>query len=226
MLSLLIRNSLWLAWWPLSVWLLAIEKTAQSGAAVRPSSSPHEDEKGQVGQQESGMANDAFMKPEVPESLRNLMKMSIEQAQRAFETFAANSEKTWKTFESSSQTAGAGLRTLNEKIAGITRNTAEANFALALKLAETKDITQALELQADYARKQMDQFAHQLEEIRDLAAGIIQESGAAAAAAGKQAAQAMAQGAGAASPSAGTAPGSPPGGPGGYSPGRGPGSGY
>jgi hypothetical protein len=45
------------------------------------------------------MANDAFMKPEIPESLRDLMKTSIEQAKRAFDTFAATSEKTgsrWK----------------------------------------------------------------------------------------------------------------------------------
>jgi hypothetical protein len=34
------------------------------------------------------------MKPEIPESLRDLMKMSIEQAERAFDTFAATSEKT------------------------------------------------------------------------------------------------------------------------------------
>ena len=45
------------------------------------------------------MANDAFMKPEVPDSFRDLMKVSIEQAKRAFDTFAATSEKTWKTFE-------------------------------------------------------------------------------------------------------------------------------
>ena len=171
------------------------------------------------------MANDAFMKPEVPELLRNLMKMSIEQAKRAFETFATTSEKTWKTFETNSQTAGARLRTLNEKIASVTRDTAEANFALALKLAETKDVTQALELQADHARKQMEQFAHQLEEIRDLATDIIQESGAAAAAAGKQAAQEMA--AGVASATAGTAASfTANAGPGGYAPGRKPGSGY
>ena len=46
---------------------------------------------------------------------------------------------------------------------------AEANFALALKLAESKDVVQAMELQSDHARKQMDAFAKQLEEIRDLA---------------------------------------------------------
>src|SRR6476659_981024 len=88
------------------------------------------------------MANDEFMKPEVPDAFRHLMRVSIEQAKRAFETFAATSEKTWKTFETSSQTATSGLRSLNEKIAEITRNNAEANFNLAMKLTESKEVIQ------------------------------------------------------------------------------------
>jgi phasin len=122
------------------------------------------------------MANDAFMKPEIPESLRDLMKMSIEQAKRAFDTFATTSEKTWRALETTSQSARSGLTTLNTKIADITRSDAEANFALALKLAESKDIKQAMELQSQHARKQMEAFVHQLEEMRDLAAQIIQEA--------------------------------------------------
>jgi len=122
------------------------------------------------------MANDGFMKPEVPDSFRDLMKVSIEQAKRAFDTFAATSERTWKTLETSSQTASTGLRSLNEKMAQITRDNAEANFALAMRLAESKDVGQAMELQTEHARKQMESFVHQLEEIRDLATQIIQES--------------------------------------------------
>ena len=122
------------------------------------------------------MANDAFMKPEIPESLRDLMKMSIEQAKRAFDTFASTSEKTWKSLETSSQSARTGLTALNSKIADITRSNAEANFALAMKLAESKDINQAMELQSQHARKQMEAFVHQLEEMRDLTAQIIQEA--------------------------------------------------
>ena len=68
------------------------------------------------------------------------------------------------------------MRSLNEKIAEITRNNAEANFALAMKLAESKDVSQAMELQTEHARKQMESFVHQLEEIRDLAAQVIQDS--------------------------------------------------
>jgi phasin len=121
------------------------------------------------------MANDAFMKPEVPEQLRDVMKMSIEQAKRAFDTFATTSEQTWKSFESSSLTARSSLRSLNAKIAEITRSNAEANFALALKLAESKDIGQAMELQADYLCKETDTFFKQLEEIRDLAMQVMKE---------------------------------------------------
>ena len=114
------------------------------------------------------MANDAFMKPEVPDAFRELMRVSIEQAKRAFDTFAATSEKTWKTLKPA-RSARSGLRSLDEKIAEITRNNAEANFALAMKLAESKDVGQAMELQTEHARKQMESFVHQIEEIRDLA---------------------------------------------------------
>lgn len=40
------------------------------------------------------------------------------------------------------------------------RSNPEANFALALKLAESKDVVQAMELQSEHARKQMDAFAN------------------------------------------------------------------
>jgi hypothetical protein len=62
------------------------------------------------------MGDDPFMKPEVPEAVRDLMKMSIEQAKRAFETFAATSEKTWKSWMSQS---ARRIQSLNEKIGDI-----------------------------------------------------------------------------------------------------------
>jgi hypothetical protein len=43
-------------------------------------------------------------------------------------------------------------------------------------LAESKDVNQAMELQSQHVRKQMETFVHQLEEMRDLTAQIIQEA--------------------------------------------------
>ncbi|MGE5259453.1 MAG: phasin family protein [Actinomycetota bacterium] len=122
------------------------------------------------------MANDAFMKAEVPEPLRDLMKMSIEQARKAFDTFAASSDKAWKSLETTSQSARASLQQLNAKIAEITRANAEANFNLALKLAGCKDVAEAMELQSEHVRTQMEKFVHQLEEMRDLTTKIIQDA--------------------------------------------------
>jgi len=45
-----------------------------------------------------------------------------------------------------------------------------------MKLAESKDISQAIELQSQHVRKQMETFVHQLEEMRDLTAQMIQEA--------------------------------------------------
>jgi phasin len=104
------------------------------------------------------------------------MKLSIEQAKQAFESFAATSEKTWKSLETTSEKAGVGIWSLNEKIVQITRSNAEANFAIALKLAGSKDFGQAMQLQADHARKQLETFVRQLEEVRDLAAKIIEDA--------------------------------------------------
>jgi phasin len=143
------------------------------------------------------------VKPEVPEAVRDLMKMSIEQAKKAFDTFVSTSEKTWKSLENTSQSTRAGLHALNSKIAEITRSNVEANFAMAMKLAESKDVTQAMELQSQHVRNQMETFVQQLEEMRDLAAAqIIQDSGTAATSIGKQATQDIAKAASSASEAA------------------------
>jgi phasin len=149
-------------------WLLLLQKAA----GQKPQSTQQKEWRAQ----ESPMANDGFKAPEVPEAFRDAMKMSIEQAKRAFDTFAATSEQTWKGLEATPFMSSQSLRSLNAKIAEITRSNAEANFALALKLAESKDLGEAMELQADYLRKQMDIFFHQLEEVRDLAAQVIQDA--------------------------------------------------
>jgi len=122
------------------------------------------------------MPSDPSSKSDIPESIRDLMKSSIEQAKQAFDTFVTSSEKAWESLESSSEVAAGSMKSLNTKIAEITRENADANFNLALKLAEAKDMSKALELQNAHARKQMETFSNQLEEIRDLATDIIKES--------------------------------------------------
>jgi hypothetical protein len=186
MLLLLLRNMMWAAWWPYATMLLALEKAAQqrereaprpqaqSAQRQRPSDPPPQP--AQVHPRESVMGNDGFMKPEIPEPLREMMKLGIAQAQRAFEVFISTSEKAWKSLENTSPLGRAGLFALNAKIAEITRRNAEAHFALVMRLAEAKDLPHALELQNRHMQQQMDVFVKQLEEMRDLTAHIVQEA--------------------------------------------------
>jgi hypothetical protein len=184
MLLLLLKNMMWAAWWPYATMLLALEKAAQQQrAAARPEAHTPRPERpsqptpqpAQGHHRESVTGSDAVTTPEIAEPLREMMKLGIAQAQRAFETFVLTSERTWRSLESASPLGRAGLFALNAKIAEITRKNAEAHFALVMRLAEAKDLHEALELQNRHIEQQMDVFAKQLEEMRDLAAQLVQE---------------------------------------------------
>jgi len=75
------------------------------------------------------------MTAEFPGLLRDLFKLSVEQAQRAFETFLTTSEGAWRGIQAGSQ-AGRGMGALMDKVAKITGANAEASFSFALKLRQ------------------------------------------------------------------------------------------
>jgi phasin len=113
---------------------------------------------------------------EMPESVRNIMKASIDQARKAFDSFIAASQKTMSSFEGTSGTTTEGLKQLNDKIAEFTRMNAEANFRFAMKLADAKQFSEVMELQNGHARELMDTFAKQLEELRELTTTVVKQS--------------------------------------------------
>jgi hypothetical protein len=192
MLLMLFKNFLWAAWWPYYTMLLAMEKAAAEQAAATRARSQQEKPQGAPGPEPRNTPPPrrdparpaerkmpfpmAAVAPEISPALRELMKLSIDQARRGFETFVATSEKAWKALESASPAGHPGLFALNAKIVEITRLNAEANFALAARLAETKDLSQAIELQNRHVNQQMETFVRQLEEMRDLAAMMVQEA--------------------------------------------------
>lgn len=120
---------------------------------------------------------------ELPDSFRAILKSSIEQAKKAFDTFVSTSEKVVQGFDTSSSSTTGSLKQLNEKIATFTRENAEANFNLALRLTEAKQLSEVVELQSAHVREQMDKYSHQLEELRDLTVKAVKETSQAAGAA-------------------------------------------
>lgn len=113
---------------------------------------------------------------EMPESMRNIMKASIDQARKAFETFIAASQQAMTSFDGPANPATDGLKQLNEKIAEFTRLNADRNFSFALKLADAKQLNEVIEMQNGHVRDLMDSYAKQIEELRSLTAKVVQDS--------------------------------------------------
>jgi phasin len=112
---------------------------------------------------------------ELPDSIRSMMKSSIEQAKKAFDTFAASSEKMLQSVDTSSIPVADGVKQLNEKIATFTRQNAESNFNLALQLADARQLSDIVELQNSHLRTQMEAFSRQIEELRDLTMQAVKD---------------------------------------------------
>ena len=128
---------------------------------------------------------------ELPDSIRSIMRSSIEQARKAFETFVASSEKMIQSVDTSSMPAAEGLKQLNEKIAAFTRQNAEANFNLALQLTDAKQLSEIVELQNAHLRTQMETFSRQVEELRELTMKAVKDGTKAASSAVQNAATSM-----------------------------------
>jgi hypothetical protein len=116
----------------------------------------------------------------LPDSMRSIMKSSIEQARTAFDTFVASSEKMVHGLDISSNVVVESLIPLNEKIATFTRRNAEANFDLALKLTDAREFSEIVELQNAHVRDQMETFSRQLEELRELTVKAVKDGSQAA----------------------------------------------
>jgi phasin len=113
---------------------------------------------------------------DMPEAIRTIMKSSIEQAKKAFNTFIGTSEKMMHSFDSSASVSSESLKALNDKIAQFTRENAEANFTLALRLADARQLSDVVEMQNAHVRAQMEAYSRQMEELRELTTQVVKES--------------------------------------------------
>ncbi len=96
---------------------------------------------------------------ELPDSIRSIMKSSIEQARKAFDSFVATSENMLHGLDTSSNPVADNLKNLNEKVAAFTRQNAEANFNLAVRLTEARQLSDIVEMQNSYMREQMEAYS-------------------------------------------------------------------
>jgi hypothetical protein len=105
---------------------------------------------------------------ELPDSIRDIVKSSIHQAREAFDTFVSAGENMLQGLDTPANPVAEGLKTLNEKIAAFTRQNAGANFDLAMRFADARQLSDVAELQNEHMRDQIETFTRQLEELREI----------------------------------------------------------
>ena len=113
----------------------------------------------------------------VPPEMRAIAEKSMEQARKAFDGFVSAAEQATAGFEQKAKAARTGATDVAHKAMSFAEQNVANSFDLAQKLVAAKDISEVVQLHADYVRKQMDVLARQAEELGQSAKRMGSEGG-------------------------------------------------
>ena len=118
---------------------------------------------------EKKLSNTPF---EVPNELRDFAERSVDQARKAFEGFVTVAQKTVGTVEGAATNAQSGAKSVGSQILSYTEENVNAAFDLAHKLVQAKDPQEALAVQSEFLKAQLNTLQAQAKEL----GALIQKS--------------------------------------------------
>jgi phasin len=117
------------------------------------------------------LANTPF---EIPNELRDFAERSVDQARKAFEGFVTVAQKTVGTVDGVANNAQTGAKSVSSQMLGYAEQNVNAAFDLAHKLVQAKDPQEALAVQTEYLKAQLNSLQAQAKEL----GALIQKSAA------------------------------------------------
>jgi phasin len=108
----------------------------------------------------------------VPEGVRAIAEKTVAHTREACDRSLDALDASLTTFERSFGAAGQGAAAFNRKIVDITRRNVDASFDLATSLANAKDLTDIMRMQAAFWRTRFAILTAQAEEVRALSTQI------------------------------------------------------
>ena len=112
----------------------------------------------------------------IPQSVRALAESTVDQAREAYDRSTDAFDASVATFEKSFDAAGQGAAAFNRKIIDIARRNLDASFDLAKSLTGAKNLTDIVELQTAFWRKQFGTLTEQAEEVRELSTKVTADA--------------------------------------------------
>jgi len=111
------------------------------------------------------MAKDKPPPFEIPAEMRSIAEQSLEQAKLAFDKFTAAAHQAVNTFEGRAKTAQAGAKDVGERAMSYAEENVSNAFAFAQKVVQAKDMTDLMQLQAEFIKTQMHTLSEQAKEL-------------------------------------------------------------
>lgn len=103
------------------------------------------------------------------ETAREYAKQNITRVRDAQEQFlSAMGEAQSMFLKSTGMDSNQDVSNLNQKALDYARENINSGFELATKLVDATDVSQAMELQSEFVRKQIETYTEQAQELSDL----------------------------------------------------------
>lgn len=112
----------------------------------------------------------------VPEAFRSAAEQVVTRSREAYEFTKDAMEDTVEMLEKSIDQAGQGAAAINRKVIDITQANLNSGFDLAKDIAGAKNVADIIQVQTAFARRQMEAFAQQAEEMRTLSAKVASDA--------------------------------------------------
>ncbi|MEP3279079.1 MAG: phasin [Stappiaceae bacterium] len=105
---------------------------------------------------------------EVPTAVREVAEKSVEQARVAYDKFKTVAEGATDVLEDSMESSRQSMIEINVRALDAARANTDATFDFFKELVSVKSISEAVELQSAFARKQFEAVTEQSKELQEL----------------------------------------------------------
>ncbi len=123
------------------------------------------------------MATNPNQNYEIPAEMRDFAEKSVEQARKAMDGFMGAAQKTVDTFEGSANTVQASATDVTRKTFSYAEQNLSAAFDLAQRMVRAKDMQEAMQIQAEFVRNQLEAMQTQMKEFGSLAQNAMKQPG-------------------------------------------------
>ena len=113
---------------------------------------------------------------ELPKSVREFAERGLDQTREAYGQFKTAAEEAAGLIEETTSKAADTATDMNLKAIDFAKSNVDATFELTRKLLKTRDINEAIELQVEFARKQVEAYNAQAKDMTTFATKAVQDA--------------------------------------------------